>query len=97
MLQLLIRVFLDLFLADIIGYLLVFLIIFHMAHAEERSIWEGALVLDNVTFGWWNGTSPRENLLFGTFKELVHTASVLPDQWITIDQGKAVRLSRIYI
>ena len=98
MLLLVTRVFIDVFLADFIGHLLILLLIFHMASAEEKSIWENVIQADIYASEGFNGSySPAINLIRGSFKEIVHTDSRESDQWIRIDQGKPTKLSRIYI
>ena len=52
MLQILARVLIDLYLADTVSYILLLLLIIHFGRAEEKSVWEEAVVLD-TTFGWF--------------------------------------------
>ena len=96
MLPLLTRVFLEVFLADFIGHILILLLILHMASAEEKSIWENATVL-YASDGFDSDYSPAIDLIRGSFKTLVLTSGTTSSQWIVIDQGKPTKLSRIYI
>ena len=100
MLPLVTRVFLDVFLADFIGHLLILIMIFHMASAEEKSIWENVVQADMYAsqgFRTNNVYSPGIDIIHGSFKEIVHTSGSASNQWIRIDQGKPTKLSRIYI
>ena len=75
MLKLLLQVLFDLyFTADTLSYLLLILLVTQLVHAEEKSVWENATVLD-TQFGWYTAVplSPKDSLIHGTFKELVHT------------------------
>ena len=39
-------------------------IILQKVGAEEENVWKDATVLDTA-FGWYNGLSPADNLIFG--------------------------------
>ena len=66
-----------------------------LARAEEKSVWEKATV--SSSFDSLPDTSPLDKLINGTFNEIVCTNSSERNQFIMIDQGKALKLSRLFI
>ena len=67
--------------------------------AEEVAAWKDATVLDNAPFGSFTGMSPLGNLIHSsTFKEiLVTNVNSTTNQFYRIDQGKPLKIIRIYI
>ena len=86
-----VQVLLGLFNPTIVNYLL----FVEVAHAEEEDIWKDAIVTS--PYGLYLNASPFDNLIHGSFKELVHTNSADARQYIMIDQGKSEKLIRVYI
>ena len=64
--------------------------------AEEKSVWENATISSSIPV--ISNRAPLDNLIHSaTFKALLTTEPILPDQWFTIDQGKPLKLISFYI
>ena len=65
--------------------------------AEEVDAWKDATV--STPFGIYSGSSPLENLIHSsTFKEILATNDgTTTNQFYRIDQGKSLKIIRIYI
>ena len=88
-----------------------FLLFSSLARSEESPIWVNAEVIETATSvldtdtglytittnGFDPDYSPKENLLDGSYKEIVLTDSEDANQFMTIDQGGSFKISRLFI
>ena len=72
------------------------LLLTHSACGEEEDVWKDATVYSS--HGVYPTFSPLDNLInSSTFKEIVSTYDNSANQFLRIDQGKPLKIMRIYI